>query len=664
MRVTSAVPSRKRRKRALMRAKGFYGASSKRIRTVYDAIDKAEKLYQQLVVENNNIDASAHIDYADLLQARAEFEALLYGEARAVAYTTVSESITSIIDQMGPSRHIDERQAVKRVGDNALVAINDTVPAPVAPSPYEFGAWTAQREAYQNAFDGLVEKANDDLYKTSIYLVYGNATDGYEVHIYAAGTYNKFITKQDGSIKAVKDLYIDALVGTGHVVLQGLSISGTVYVNGGGSSSVVLQDCVVGNIEVNYEGVRVELNADVHVNEKVVLGSKLEATDKVTLDVKGAELKDVEVYCAAEIKGTKADVQTNVAVKAEVALNIETAILNNSKLEKAEEVEEYELNSKPVDSEVVEVAKDGTVTVTVPAIELDSNKTDGKLAYVIEGTAIEFGGEGQKLVYNNGYKLGVKITAPALVEDYAKAVVTVNGEAYTPVMNGNFFDYVFEVVEAPYEVAIKVLWMEGLNEFTYTVKVLEGTSLDISAGDFTADEAKVAGPNAVVVAEKTTLTVSGELKYYAANEAYEGAEAGYYFGYKLVPDAALEAENDMLRIIFKDKLDIIVNLAKIVGNFEENQKVSPDTEYIIVTPMTGNPEWKPTVPGPDLVYGKAMREFVEKSSFPVALADVQKVWLKLLERKSFYDLTGNGVNHPNDYGHRVYASVILELLGL
>ena len=42
MRVTSAVPSRKRRKRALERAKGFYGASSKQIRTVYDAIDKAD----------------------------------------------------------------------------------------------------------------------------------------------------------------------------------------------------------------------------------------------------------------------------------------------------------------------------------------------------------------------------------------------------------------------------------------------------------------------------------------------------------------------------------------------------------------------------------------------------------------------------------------------
>ena len=42
MRVTSAVPSRKRRKRAIQRAKGFYDASSKRIRTVYDAIDKAD----------------------------------------------------------------------------------------------------------------------------------------------------------------------------------------------------------------------------------------------------------------------------------------------------------------------------------------------------------------------------------------------------------------------------------------------------------------------------------------------------------------------------------------------------------------------------------------------------------------------------------------------
>ena len=40
-RVTSAVSSRKRRKRILEQAKGFKGARSKQIRTAYDAVDKA-----------------------------------------------------------------------------------------------------------------------------------------------------------------------------------------------------------------------------------------------------------------------------------------------------------------------------------------------------------------------------------------------------------------------------------------------------------------------------------------------------------------------------------------------------------------------------------------------------------------------------------------------
>lgn len=40
-RVTSAVTSRKRRKRVLEQAKGFKGARSKQIRTAYDAVDKA-----------------------------------------------------------------------------------------------------------------------------------------------------------------------------------------------------------------------------------------------------------------------------------------------------------------------------------------------------------------------------------------------------------------------------------------------------------------------------------------------------------------------------------------------------------------------------------------------------------------------------------------------
>jgi hypothetical protein len=32
------------------------------------------------------------------------------------------------------------------------------------------------------------------------------------------------------------------------------------------------------------------------------------------------------------------------------------------------------------------------------------------------------------------------------------------------------------------------------------------------------------------------------------------------------------------------------------------------------------------------------------------------------ESRHFVDVTGNGVNHPNDYGHRLYAQAILALL--
>ena len=40
-RVTCSVSSRKRRRRVLEQAKGFYGGRSKQIRTAYDAVDKA-----------------------------------------------------------------------------------------------------------------------------------------------------------------------------------------------------------------------------------------------------------------------------------------------------------------------------------------------------------------------------------------------------------------------------------------------------------------------------------------------------------------------------------------------------------------------------------------------------------------------------------------------
>ncbi|MBC7856352.1 MAG: lysophospholipase, partial [Pirellulaceae bacterium] len=46
----------------------------------------------------------------------------------------------------------------------------------------------------------------------------------------------------------------------------------------------------------------------------------------------------------------------------------------------------------------------------------------------------------------------------------------------------------------------------------------------------------------------------------------------------------------------------------------------------------------------------------------IALADMTTLWAELLKHKQDWDLTGNGVNHPNDFGHRLYAQVLTALL--
>jgi acyl-CoA thioesterase I len=84
----------------------------------------------------------------------------------------------------------------------------------------------------------------------------------------------------------------------------------------------------------------------------------------------------------------------------------------------------------------------------------------------------------------------------------------------------------------------------------------------------------------------------------------------------------------------------------------------PDAEFILVASMLPNAER-----GIPLEIFWLYRDALAELRGPgVALADVTSIWAELLKRKSFYDLTGNGVNHPNDFGHCVYAQTLLDLL--
>jgi acyl-CoA thioesterase I len=85
----------------------------------------------------------------------------------------------------------------------------------------------------------------------------------------------------------------------------------------------------------------------------------------------------------------------------------------------------------------------------------------------------------------------------------------------------------------------------------------------------------------------------------------------------------------------------------------------PEAEFILVATMIGNRDW---VSLKQELFPEFRAALKELRGPGVAVADVTTIWGELLKRKTHYDLTGNGVNHPNDFGHRVYAQVISALL--
>jgi acyl-CoA thioesterase I len=99
--------------------------------------------------------------------------------------------------------------------------------------------------------------------------------------------------------------------------------------------------------------------------------------------------------------------------------------------------------------------------------------------------------------------------------------------------------------------------------------------------------------------------------------------------------------------------------ASIADMLARIRKHNADTEVILVATMLGNADWIHTPREMFAPYRDALASFVGSG---VALADLTDVWQHLLERKREIDVNGNGVNHPSDFGHRVYAQVILALL--
>lgn len=98
---------------------------------------------------------------------------------------------------------------------------------------------------------------------------------------------------------------------------------------------------------------------------------------------------------------------------------------------------------------------------------------------------------------------------------------------------------------------------------------------------------------------------------------------------------------------------------KIAATMKGIREKRPEAEFVLIATMVGNPGWVALKQELFPQYRDALASLCGPGA---ALADVTSIWGEFLKLKNDWDQTGNGVNHPNDFGHRVYAQVISSLL--
>ncbi len=128
-------------------------------------------------------------------------------------------------------------------------------------------------------------------------------------------------------------------------------------------------------------------------------------------------------------------------------------------------------------------------------------------------------------------------------------------------------------------------------------------------------------------------------------------------------DKVVEPQPDLVIVAFgmndsagRSAKDYQANTEAVLAKIREKL---PDVEFILVASMLGNRDWTRLKQELFPEYRDALAKLCGPG---VALADLTSIWTGFLELKQDWDQTGNGVNHPNDFGHRVYAQVLSTLL--
>ena len=99
--------------------------------------------------------------------------------------------------------------------------------------------------------------------------------------------------------------------------------------------------------------------------------------------------------------------------------------------------------------------------------------------------------------------------------------------------------------------------------------------------------------------------------------------------------------------------EYVANLQTMIDGIHAK---NPDCEIVLVSTTLPNPD-VPEVQGYHAAYEAAMLAMEQEG---IAVADMTAVHKALIEKKSFRNMTGNNVNHPNDYLARIYGQVVYQ----
>jgi len=107
---------------------------------------------------------------------------------------------------------------------------------------------------------------------------------------------------------------------------------------------------------------------------------------------------------------------------------------------------------------------------------------------------------------------------------------------------------------------------------------------------------------------------------------------------------------------YADAAEFAANISGIVNLVRERRS---DTEFVLVAPMRPTPQCSWVVPSR---FDEYRAHLAALAGTGIAIADLTTLWSDMLERKHPHELSGNGLNHPNDFGHRIYAHALIALL--